>query len=163
MLAFIFPVEGNFGNRPDNTLPGGQGGYPDQGLPSVPGSPSHPIVIPPDAVEPGVPTHPIHLPTYPDHTLPGVPGRPAHPIVYPPGEPDNSLPPTPGLPPLVPSHPIIVPESGVHGAVVIPLPQSKMAPPEGIPAGSRPALLWFGPGSLPTVAWIAPVAQPKNY
>lgn len=163
MLAFIFPVEGNLGLRPDNTLPGGQGGYPDQGLPSVPGSPAHPIVIPPDAVAPGTPSNPIYLPEYPDNTLPGGPiHRPSHPIVYPPGIPDQGLPPTPGIPPLVPAHPIVLPpDLGVHGALVVPLPQSKMVPPEGVPQGSRPAIIWFGPGTLPSVAWISPVAQPK--
>ena len=65
------------GEHPDNTLPGFEP-HPDQGLPgeqpgidnSLPPFPSHPIVIPPDAIEPGVPSHPIYIPVYPDNSLP---------------------------------------------------------------------------------------------
>lgn len=105
---------------------GGSPPRPDIGLPPFP---SHPIVIPPDAIEPGVPTHPIYLPIYPSHPIvippdglaPGVPTHPiylpiypSHPIVIPPdaagpGKPEHPivLPPYPdqGLPPF-PSHPI---------------------------------------------------------
>ena len=94
--------------------------YPDQGLPepqpptggteppqidnSLPLFPFHPIVIPPDAISPGVPTHPIFLPPYIDNSLPPfvsppiyippdaiAPGVPTHPI-YIPIYPDNTLP-----------------------------------------------------------------------
>ena len=68
-MYWIIPVEG--GNRPDNSLPGGQGGYPSQ---------------------------PIYHPGHPDHGLPpfpsqGLPGQQ-------PGRPDQGLPPFPsqGLP-----------------------------------------------------------------
>ena len=94
--------------------------YPDQGLPqpqpptgeteppypdnSLPLFPFHPIVIPPDAIAPGVPTHPIYMPPYIDNSLPPfvsppiyippdaiAPGVPTHPI-YIPIYPDNTLP-----------------------------------------------------------------------
>ena len=70
-MYWIIPVEGGSGNRPDNTLPGGQGGHPSQ---------------------------PIYHPGHPDHGLPafpsqGLPGQQ-------PGRPDQGLPPFPsqGLP-----------------------------------------------------------------
>ena len=108
------------GEHPDNTLPGFEP-HPDQGLPgeqpgidnSLPPFPSHPIVIPPDAIEPGVPSHPIYIPVYPDNSLPesqphpdqGLPGeqpRPEHPIIIPPD----------AIEPGVPTHPIVIPPDG---------------------------------------------------
>jgi hypothetical protein len=181
-------------------------GHPDQGLPGQRPHPSHPIVIPPGAVAPGVPTHPIylpgtpdqglppfpsqglpggtpgipgvpshpiHFPTYPDQGLPGsqprpdqgLPGygHPSHPIVYPPGLPNQDLPATPGLPPLVPSHPIVLPDGLPPGSVVaIPLPVDKLPAPKDVPAGSTPYILWGGAGTMPTVAWLPPLATPKK-
>ncbi len=63
-MYWIIPVEGGSGNRPDNSLPGGQGGHPSQ---------------------------PIYHPGHPDHGLPpfpsqGLPGGGQG------GRPDNSLP-----------------------------------------------------------------------
>jgi hypothetical protein len=87
-------------------LPGGGGGSP--------GTPTHPIVIPPDAIAPGVPTHPIYLPVYPAHPIvipPGSlgPGIPTHPI-YLPGEPTHPIViPPDAVAPGVPSHPIVLP------------------------------------------------------
>jgi hypothetical protein len=104
------------------------GGQPPEVWPG-PGAPGHPIVIPPDAVAPGVPSQPIYLPP---SVWPG-PGYPAHPIapggpppsVWPPGiwGGGNVPMPTPpiyiGLPPgeelpppgngNSPSHPIVLP------------------------------------------------------
>jgi len=74
---------------PDQGLPGqgggggggGGGNFPSQG----PGFPTNPIVIPPDAIAPGVPSHPIYWPIQP----PGGPSGPEtpptaeHPIVIP--------------------------------------------------------------------------------
>lgn len=67
-MYWIVPVEGG---RPDNSLPGGQGGYPSQPI-----------------YHPGHPDH--GLPAYPDQGLPGGSG----------GRPDQGLPPFPsqGLP-----------------------------------------------------------------
>lgn len=180
-LAYIIPIEGG---RPDQGLPGG-GGYPDNSLPRPPGRPAHPIVIPPDAVEPGVPTHPIYLPVYPDNSLPGYspvdpgfgqgrppvdPGyghptfpHPSHPIVFPPGLhlPNNDLPATPGLPPLEPSNPIVLPPGlPPAAALVIPIPQTGV-PKAGVPEGSTRVIIWYGPGSLPQVAYIPPAGTPK--
>ncbi len=81
-LYWIIPLEGGSGNRPDNSLPGGQGG-----------SPSQPIYHP---------GHPDHgLPPFPSQGLPGggQGGYPSQPI-YHPGHPDHGLPPFPdqGLP-----------------------------------------------------------------
>ncbi|MGA8763190.1 MAG: hypothetical protein WB562_10025 [Candidatus Sulfotelmatobacter sp.] len=71
-LYMILPVGGLDGGRPDNTLPGGQGGYPSQPI-----------------YHPGHPDH--GLPAYPDQGLPG--GGQG-------GRPDQGLPPFPsqGLP-----------------------------------------------------------------
>ena len=67
-LAYIMPVGGD-GGYPDQGLPGG-GGHPDQGLPPIfhPGHPDH-----------GLPSEPGH----PDQGLPG--GRPPRPGNRPPG------------------------------------------------------------------------------
>lgn len=91
-LYMIIPV-GLDGGRPDNSLPGGQGGYPSQPI-YHPGHPDH-----------GLPPFPSQgLPgnqPYPDQGLPGGQGGyPSHPI-YHPGHPDHGLPayPDQGLPP----------------------------------------------------------------
>lgn len=126
---------------PDNTLPVPQ---PPLGIwgPGDP-RPTNPIVIPPDAVAPGVPTHPIHLPVYPSHPIvippgslaPGVPTHPiylpvypAHPIVIPPD----------AVSPGVPTHPIVLPPLGIWGPtdprpthpIVIP-PEAIIPEPDG--------------------------------
>ena len=79
---WIIPLEGGGGNRPDNSLPGGQGGYPSQPI-----------------YHPGHPDH--GLPPFPSQGLPGggQGGYPSQPI-YHPGHPDHGLPPFPdqGLP-----------------------------------------------------------------
>jgi len=82
--------------RPDNTLPGGQGGRPDNTLPGDLPIPSHPIYYPlppgapvyPDQGLPGDQPHPDQgLPgsqPRPDQGLPGDQPKPSHPIVLPP-------------------------------------------------------------------------------
>jgi hypothetical protein len=88
----------------------------------IPVYPSHPIVIPPNAIGPGVPTHPIVLP----------PPIPTHPIVIPPD----------AIEPGTPSHPIVLPPSppltiwggggvGDYIDAGFPMPQ----PPPAMPAG----------------------------
>jgi hypothetical protein len=47
-------------------------------IPSPPVHPSHPIIIPPDAISPGVPSHPIYIP--PGIWGGGNEGFPTHPI-----------------------------------------------------------------------------------
>ena len=66
-MYWIIPVEGGSGNRPDNTLPGGQGGYPSQ---------------------------PIYHPGHPDHGLPAFP-EPGTSRWQGGGRPDQGLPPYP--------------------------------------------------------------------
>jgi hypothetical protein len=115
----IIPVGGLDGGRPDNSLPGGQGGHPSQPI-----------------YHPGHPDH--GLPPYPDQGLPGgggSGGRPSHPI-YHPGHPDHGLPahPDQGLPPQgsggSPSHPIHipgVPDQGLPEGQ--PIPDNELPPP----------------------------------
>ena len=87
-LYVILPVGG--GGHIDNTLPGGQGGYPSQPI-YHPGHPDHGLPAYPDQGLPGGsggrPSHPIHIPGVPDQGLPE--GQPI---------PDNELPP-PTVPP----------------------------------------------------------------
>ena len=80
--------------------------------------PAHPIVIPPDAIAPGVPTHPIYIPVYPAHPIvippgaidPGPPLKPEHPIVLPPPYPAHPIViPPDSVAPGVPTHPIYLP------------------------------------------------------
>lgn len=83
--------------------------------------PSHPIVIPPNAIGPGVPTHPIFLPVYPEHPIvipPDAigPGQPSHPIYLP--------------QPIHPSHPIVIPPDSIEpGVPTHPI----YLPPPGMP------------------------------
>jgi hypothetical protein len=97
--------------------------YPDQGLPPYP---ANPIVIPPDAIAPGVPSHPIYLPGEPTHPIvlpPGciAPGVPSHPIVLPPPEPAHPIViPPDAIAPGVPSHPIVLPPVSVMPPIYYP-------------------------------------------
>ena len=89
-MYWIIPVEGG-GGRPDNSLPGGQGGHPSQPI-YHPGHPDHglppfPSQGLPGGGQGGRPEHPIHIPGVPDQGLPE--GQPI---------PDNELPP-PTVPP----------------------------------------------------------------
>jgi len=77
----LYPDQGLPGQPPG--IWGGAPPYPDQGLPGGQPHPSHPIVIPPDAVAPGVPSQPIYWPIHPDQGLPGQQPQPSHPIVIP--------------------------------------------------------------------------------
>jgi hypothetical protein len=65
------------------------GGRPPGIWGGAPGFPTHPIVIPPDAIAPGVPTHPIYWPPYPDQGLPPGEAHPEHPIIIPGDDEDN--------------------------------------------------------------------------
>ena len=72
-------IPGLGGPRPDQGLPGGQGGYPSQpiyhpGHPDhgLPPFPSHPI-SPGGGKPPGRPSNPIYHPGHPDHGLPAFP------------------------------------------------------------------------------------------
>jgi hypothetical protein len=71
------------GGRPPGFWGGVAPPRPDQGLPGSQPQPEHPIVIPPDAIAPGVPSHPIYWPIHPDQGLPGTQPHPEHPIVIP--------------------------------------------------------------------------------
>lgn len=97
----------------------------------------------------GVPPRPhpepplgIWGPTDPRPTLPIAGWDPIH-GTFPPWV----KPPEPGDPP-----------AGASVAVVVPLPPSTppATPPAGISADSTQMLIWFGPGTLPTVAWVPP-------
>lgn len=91
--------------------------------------PTPPIVIPPDAISPGVPTHPIFIPVHPAHPIVIPPGAispdppiPAHPIVLPPPRPEHPIVIPPGsISPGVPAHPIVLP---IYPANPIALPPS---------------------------------------
>jgi hypothetical protein len=122
---------------PDQGLPGME--YPDQGLPpNPPGiwpplSPAHPIAPAPPGTPPGVIWPPIgHPPGWPTHPIqPPSPGEPAHPIT----------PPSPGTP----THPI--------------------APPSGLPSHPIEGVYWVVVG-IPGVGWryttVAPGLQPSH-
>jgi hypothetical protein len=129
---------------------GGSGSLPPWVMPPIapggsPGVPTHPIVIPPDAIGPGVPTHPIYIPIYPAHPIvipPDslAPGVPTHPIVIPPEE----------LPPWYPGHP-------EHPIPPIVWPQP--------PGGGPPVGIWPNPGhpEHPIVIPLPPIdAKPEH-
>lgn len=92
---------------------------------------------------------------------PGSPPERPHPGPTPPGpvDPGYSPPwaqvPEPGVPPS--------PGPGVN-AIVIPAPppaegQPAPTPPAGMPPDSKQVLIWYGPGTLPAMAWVAPYAS----
>jgi hypothetical protein len=146
----------DLGVRPDQGLPPGSPGYPDQGLPGdeypdqglpgggyypdqgLPPSVSHPIMpLPPGSpvapthpiYGPGGPSFPIYIPIGPDHGLPPVS----------PGAPDQGLPGGGSGSPGTPSHPI----AGQPPTIWPPLP-----PGAPYPSGT----LWLL-AILPGVGW----------
>jgi hypothetical protein len=151
-LAYIHWITGTGGGEhPDNTLPVPQ---PPLGIwgPGDP-RPTNPIVIPPDAIAPGVPTHPIFLPVYPSHPIvippdglaPGVPTHPiylpvypSHPIVIPPD----------AVAPGVPTHPIVLPIYPDQG--LPPFPSHPIAP------GGPPLGMWGPNDPRPTPPIVIP-------
>jgi hypothetical protein len=99
-----------------------------------PGSPpERPHPQPPDPTQP------------PDGIWGPLPGFPTNPIQLPPwaGKPQ---PPFPGQPPG---------ETTRVVAVVSKLPEG-VTPPAAPPADAKPMSVYFGPGTLPTIAWVAP-------
>ena len=110
----------------------------------------------PDIGLPGPqPPFPQPQPPYPSHPIAGGPW-PSHPIFYPPG----TRPPGQGGPPIGGGGPAPSPGPGVS-AVVIPLPPQDppVTPPEGMSPDSTQVLIWFGPGTQPAMAWVAPFAS----
>ena len=103
-MAIITFTDGDGGNRPDNSLPGGSG-RPDNSLP--PGAVTLPVFPFDPTIDNSLPTNPPTPPVTPGTPLPTPPVRPVNPIA--PGGrfvvkwfachglilvPDNSLPPT---------------------------------------------------------------------
>jgi hypothetical protein len=150
------PPLGTWGGRPPN--------YVDIGLPGPQPHPEHPIVIPPDAIAPGVPTHPIYIPVYPAHPIvipPEAigPGVPTHPIVLPPPHPAHPIViPPDAIEPGVPTHPIVlppVPPLGTWGGDA-PWP-GYATPPIYIPPvgdGGREPLVEWKVGWSPSTGWV---------
>lgn len=115
-LALIAPLGSGLGETPPGTPT-----HPIVIPPVPPLRPSHPIVIPPGALGPGVPSHPIVLPpAMPDHPIvipPDAiePGVPSHPIVLPPVLPEHPIViPPDAIMPGLPSHPIYLPVAPSH-------------------------------------------------
>jgi hypothetical protein len=130
----------------------GVGGGPMPGGPEAPPVPTHPIVIPPDAIAPGVPTHPIVIPQPPLGFWGGVaPPLPTHPIA-PEGQPPGYW---GGIAPPLPTHPIapggappsIWPSPGTPAhPIVLPPENPPTEPPTGESGGSwsySPAIGWY--------------------
>ena len=143
-LAWIDPVVGGGGGTPEHPIvlpperpPGTWGGAGEP-------MPTPPIVIPPDALGPGVPAHPIEIPVYP-----------AHPIVIPPDL----------IAPGVPTHPIYIPP-GIWGGSGTPMPTPPIVIPEP-PGGGPPVVIWPSPGhpAHPIVLPLPPIdagAHPEH-
>jgi hypothetical protein len=127
---------------------GGPPAYVDIGGPGPQPGPSHPIIIPPDSLAPGVPSHPIYIPP---SVWPG-PGQPSHPIVIPPDSLAPGVPTHPIYIPVYPGHPIIIPPDAVSPGVpahpiVLPPPDLGIWPSPGAP--SHPIVLPPTPPSGP--------------
>jgi hypothetical protein len=69
----LHEVGGNLPDRPVDPGWGVDSGHPDQGLPSPPGTPTHPIQPAPPEMPPGVVWPPL-FPEHPDQGLPTPPG-----------------------------------------------------------------------------------------
>lgn len=145
-LAMITPLTGTSGGGPVDpgysppwARPRPPSGPVDPGYGVDAGlRPTHPIVIPPDSIGPGVPTHPIYLPVYP-----------SHPIVIPPGSLGPGLPTHPIYLPVYPAHPIVIPPDAVGPGlpthpIVLP-PTGPVDPGYGIDAGLRPVHPIYNP------------------
>jgi len=130
--------------KPDQGLPGGQGGKPDNTLPGDLPIPSHPIYFP---LPPGAPVDPsygidINAP-YPDQGLPGSQPRPDQGLPEGQPHPDQGL---PGDQPK-PSHPIFLPPDAGGGWLPVyiwgpndprpgtGLPGSQPKPDQSLPGG----------------------------
>jgi hypothetical protein len=111
--------------------------------------------------------HPGHgLPGYgrPDNDLPWGGGRPDNTLPgygHPGNRPPINIPPPEGVvtPPIVlPERPTLPPGSGV----VVPVPEGVAVPSPTVP-GTKPYILWYGPGTDSSVVYLAPpeVAAPK--
>lgn len=148
-LALITPLGDGGGGGPDHIWGGG----------NVP-MPTPPIVIPPDAIKPGVPSHPIYIPVYPAHPIvipPGsiAPGVPTHPIVLPPPVPSHPIvipPDNPGWGDAKPEHPIVLPP-GIWGPPTMPpgFWGGGMGP--GVPPQPGGGTGIWGPGQMPPGFW----------
>jgi hypothetical protein len=134
-----------FPGRPDQGLPGGRPGRPDNSLPPFVGKWPPPVTTWP-------PRPPIEINIDPDVGI-------ELPIVLP-GSPNQDLPPV-EVSPIRPANPIVLPPlpSGTEVMVALVLPLPMAEPKAGAPG--MPALLWYGPGTIPTLAYIAPMAEPK--
>lgn len=142
-----WPVDPSFGvpgEYPDQGLPPGSPGAPDQGLP---GSPE-----------------------YPDQGLPGYPGRPSHPIALPPLPgvwPPAGKPSLPIVIPGEPSQPIYIEGSPEHPIALPPATIWPPLPPATLPSDKHALLIWVvGVGYRwliydPQTATPPPVARPK--
>ena len=138
---------------------GGRPPYVDIGGPGPQPGPSHPIVIPPDLIAPGVPSHPVYIPVYPAHPItipPGAlaPGVPTHPIYLPPQIGHPIVIPPDAISPGVPAHPIVIPPTpplGIWGGV--PPAYIDIGGPAPQPPGSTPDESW-GWGYSPYYGWV---------
>jgi hypothetical protein len=143
-LAYIIPVEAGHPAHP--IAPGGEPpGYWGGVAPPLP---THPIVIPPDAIAPGVPTHPIYLPP----VIWPSPGHPAHPIVLPPES----------IGPGVPTHPIVLPPPASPSHPIV-IPPGSLGP--GVPAHPivlPPLGIWGGPPLYPDQGLPGPQPRPEH-
>ena len=112
---------------------------------------------------------PIDQGVYPDHGLPGPQppfpggggGGPVDPGYSPPWA---QIPVDPGYsPPWAqpgPRPPRPSPGPGVSAVVIqLPAQDPPVPPPEGMAEGSVQVLIWFGPGTQPAMAWVAPFAS----
>jgi hypothetical protein len=163
------PVDPGFGVPGWPAHPIAPGGPPPSVTPPIyyPPVPAHPIVIPPDAIAPGVPAHPIYLPGEPTHPIvipPGAiaPGVPTHPIVLPPVEPAHPIViPPDAIAPGVPTHPIYLPP---YVDIGLPGPQPTPTPPIYYPpaSGGPPPGIWPSPGHPAHPIVLPPPTPPEG-
>jgi len=104
---------------------------------------------------------------HPGHGLPGY-GRPDNSLPWAPVHPGNALPghghPDQGLPIPPPagvvSPPIVIPAPSLPkgSGIVVPLPEGVAVPtPTSPPApGTKPHILWYGPGTTSSVVYLTP-------
>ena len=146
-LCYITPVSGG---HPDQGLPPGEPGTPTHPIelpPLPPGTkPEHPITLPPGG---GTPSHPIFVPIEPAHPIAGEPPTPSHPIAG-------------GGEPVTPEHPISLPP----GTIWPPL-----NPGDGVQGKGLLLVIVVGSDGRSKYKWVVvdapsiwpqpPVAQPK--
>jgi hypothetical protein len=135
------------------------GGYPDQGLPGIPGRPDQGLPWAPGRPDQGLPWAPGRpdqglpwVPARPDQGLPGAPPLPGQGLPWVPARPDQGLPWAPGLPGTLPTLPGVTP----HGTAIATAPPATVDTTKGawVLVNVQGTLVWAWAQQPPSAATL---------